>query len=81
MTPKQKIIVEFCLSNNNACTKKDAMNLIDTHYCNGEKHVGEVLSRMVKAGILVRIKPGYFKLGTGVKKVKNVHNPNQTNLF
>lgn len=81
MKPKQKIIVEFCLKNNNECTKADAMRLINTHYANGEKHVGEVLSRMVKSGILIRIKPGFFKLGDGVRKVRNIIAPNQQNLF
>lgn len=32
------------------------------YYCNGSKHLGEVLSRMVKSGHLIRIKPGVYKV-------------------
>lgn len=33
------------------------------YYCNGDKHLGAVLSRMVRSGHLVRIKPGVYKVG------------------
>lgn len=43
------------------------MGLINTHYCNGDKHVGDCLSRMVKSGLLIRVKPGVFITGNGKK--------------
>jgi len=67
MTKKQKIIIEFARQNNNTLTKKDAMGLINTHYHNGSKHVGDSLSRMVKAGFLIRVKRGVFELGKGTR--------------
>ena len=33
------------------------------YYYNTEKHVGHTLSRMVKNGLLVRVKKGYYKRG------------------
>lgn len=81
LSDKQKKVIEFCLSNNNTISKKQAMGLINTHYCNGEKHVGEVLSRMVKQGLLVRIKPGHFQLGKGTKNKPSTIDNNQVNLF
>lgn len=65
MSWKRQKIIEFCKKNGNRITKKDAMSLIDDYYCNGEKHVGEVLSRLVKSGVLERIKPGLFKIAEG----------------
>ncbi|MEZ7496489.1 hypothetical protein QO206_13405 [Leeuwenhoekiella aequorea] len=38
------------------------------YYFNTEKHVGETLSRMVKNGILVRVKKGYYKRGKSTPK-------------
>lgn len=31
-------------------------------YCNSNKHFGVILSRMVKKGILIRVKKGVFKI-------------------
>ncbi len=44
-------------------TKQDAVSLIGgRYYCNEDKHVGDLLSRMVDSQFIVRIKPGHFKL-------------------
>lgn len=51
------------------------------YYYNGDKHAGDVLSRMVKSGLLIRVKKGLFKLGSGNKPNKELINPNQTNIF
>lgn len=32
-----------------------------SYYCNTDKHLGDVLSRMVNNGLLERVKKGYFK--------------------
>lgn len=51
------------------------------YYHNGNKHAGDVLSRMVKSGLLIRVKNGVFKLGSGNKKQNIVINPNQLDLI
>lgn len=81
MTEKQKAVVNFCLQNNNRITKKEAMTIINDHYCNGAKHVGEVLSRMVKTGMLIREKPGVFILGKGKRSNPTKVYDNQPTIF
>lgn len=81
VTPKQKAVIDYCISHGNKITKKEAMTIIDDHYYNGEKYVGEVLSRMVKMDMLVRIKPGVFELGKGKRNNRTVQDNNQSNLF
>lgn len=78
LTVKQQKVVNFInRSEDKQITKKQAVELIDDHYCNGDKHVGEVLSRMVKSGTLERVKNGVFKIGSGKsKKVFIVENQN-----
>jgi hypothetical protein len=63
LSNKRKLIIEFCLANSNEITKGQAFSVIGhTYYYNGDKHTGDVLSRMVKAGILERVKKGNYKL-------------------
>jgi len=76
LSEKQRKVIEFCHKNDGKITKKQAMDIIDTHYYNGEKYVGNVLSRMVNAGLLIREKPGHFRVG---KAKDNVNE--QTKLF
>ena len=79
ITEKQKAVIRFAQENGGEITKKQAMTIINDHYCNGEKHVGEVLSRMVKRGMLTRIKPGLFRVG-GLRPSEAL-DPNQSKLF
>lgn len=62
---KQKLIINAALQNGGSITKKEAILVpgVDTYYCNERKHVGDILSRMVNNGSLIRIKPGHFKVG------------------
>lgn len=63
-------------------TKKEVVDLFGhCYYHNGEKHIGDMLSRMVNNGLLIRIKPGVFKRGMGNRKDKVYNNPSQANLF
>jgi hypothetical protein len=80
LSDKQKKVLAYCHAHDGKITKKEAMSIIDDHYCNGEKHVGDVLSRMVKAGLLTREKPGVFKIGKGGRS-KSAGIENQTQLF
>lgn len=79
-TRKQQKIIEFLMTHE-TMTKNDAMGLIDDYYCNGAKHVGDILSRMVKRGFIERIKPGLFKRGTTKTVVRDFKDPNQLDLF
>lgn len=81
LTDKQKKVIAFCHANDGRITKKQAMELIDTHYHNGDKHVGETLSRMVKAGLLIREKPGHFRIGKGTRLSNATIIDNQPDLF
>ena len=75
MTQNQKMIVEFARSNNNQITKKQACDLIP-FYHNTQKHVGYILTRMVKSNMLKRIKIGLYELSNGQKEIIN-----QSQLF
>lgn len=79
MTDKQKIIFDF-VRENGSITKKTAVDKIGgSYFINASKHVGDVLSRMVKSGLLKRVKNGVFELG--VRTNKNTVNENQLDLF
>lgn len=84
LTWKQKTVIDFInKSIDKQITKKQAMELINDHYANGAKHVGDCLSRMVNSGLLERVKSGTFTIGKGklVGKQGIEENKNQTQLF
>ena len=70
-------------------TKKEVNeNFADMYYCNGAFHLGEILSRAVKSGKLVRISRGIYKLPDSPKppakpttKAKPTTAENQLSLF
>lgn len=70
MTVNQRKIIEFARSNNNQITKKQACALIP-FYHNTQKHVGDVLTRMVRSNMLKRIKNGLYELSSGQKEIIN----------
>lgn len=79
MTDKQQMVFDYVRSNGQI-TKQKAVELIGKiYYCNADKHVGDVLSRMVKAGLLKRIEPGLFELGDRTNKTAVPEN--QLDLF
>jgi hypothetical protein len=44
-------------------TTAEAVKIFGRHiYTNAEKHIGTRLARMVKRGLIVRLKPGVFAL-------------------
>ena len=46
------------------------------YYHNGQKYIGEILSRMVKQGLIERVKPGVFRLpDTPMEKCKRQGKP------
>ena len=81
MTPDQRTIYNF-ISDNGTATKSDIVALDGgQYYRNADKYIGDRLSRMVKAGILERVRPGVFRIGSGKKPGNVPVNENQTTLF
>lgn len=62
LSRKQRSVVAY-LEKNGEMTLSQATALIGGDiYANAEKHVGALLSNMVNRGLLIRTKPGVFKL-------------------
>lgn len=81
ISEKQRTILDFAIKNNNKITKKQAIEILgNCYYCNAQKHVGDILSRMVKSQLLKRIKNGFFEIKTK-KTVVNIINPSQLELL
>lgn len=82
MTPDQKEILDFARRLGGYFTKQEAVKAFGGGYhCNGDKHVGDRLSRMVNSGLLERISPGKYKIGKGKKKAPANTDTNQIELF
>jgi hypothetical protein len=82
MTPEQKQIIAIVQANGGEITKAQVVQEIGrNYYYNGENHVGQRLSRMVNAGLLIRVKPGAFKLGKGTKSKPATIAGDQPTLF
>jgi hypothetical protein len=57
-----KSILYKHFKNAESFTLTEAVNLVGKfYYCNERFHVGNILSRMVKGGVLIRLKKGVFK--------------------
>lgn len=81
MTKDQRTIYNF-IRDNGTATKADIVALDGgKYYRHAEKYIGERLSRMVKAGLIERVKPGVFRIGGGKKQAVEPVNENQTALF
>lgn len=63
--------------------KKELNSLVSFgYYHNGDKHFGDVLSRMVKNGSLIRLSKGVYKIsGKEVTRKKIKDSINQTKLI
>lgn len=77
----QKAILAFALEKAKAgdqITKKECVEKYKGwYYANAQKYVGEALSRLVKSGKLIRVKPGVFALKNKVVQTPAI----QTQLF
>jgi len=82
MTHEQKQIMAFARQKGCAFTKAEIVEAIGKeYYCNGDKHLGDRLSRMVNANLLNRVKPGVFEISTGKKSKTSTIADGQQSLF
>ena len=81
MTPDQRKIINFIQSKGTATKAEIVAFDGGQHYCNADKYIGDRLSRMVNAGMLERVKPGVFMIGSGKKSGNEPVDENQTTLF
>jgi len=81
MTTDQRAIYNFVRSKGEATKAEIFAFTGDPYYCNGEKYIGDRLSRMVNAGFLIRVKKGVYKCGIGKKSRPVAAIENQLNLF
>jgi len=61
---KQQEICRYLSTVEQATTKEISSGVSFGYYANGSKHLGEILSRMVKSRKIIRVKKGSFKLAT-----------------
>lgn len=81
MTPIQRSIITWARSLGGYFTKREAVAQYGhRYYCNADFHVGNLLSTMVKRGILVREKPGHYRIGKKIQPPPTIP-ANQTDLF
>ena len=84
ISPKQTIILQT-LQDKDSMSKSELMKELHVnrwYYANSEKHFGEVLKRMVNAGLIERISKGRFKFKSSNRvSNNNEFSKNQTELF
>jgi|LakMenE01Jun11ns_1017448.scaffolds.fasta_scaffold8545847_2 hypothetical protein len=81
ISDKQKEVLAFLRTVEQADIHQIYRAVSFSYYCNYEKYIGEICSRLVENGHITRVKPGVFKLG-GTKKAETEHNnPKQISLF
>lgn len=84
LTPQQQQILKDAQERGGTITKKEIVEMYGGQYhCGADNHLGAMLSRMVKSGLLIREKPGVFIVGAGKKNkpATIIEVENQTTLF
>lgn len=82
LSEHQASILKYLRSVECATKQQIYENSTMSYYHNWQKHAGDVLSRMVKQGLITRTKTGVYAIrGTGRKQSIEVENPNQVKLF
>lgn len=59
---RQQEVMKYLSSVETASLEEIYNNVSFSYYCNYKKHLGDVLSRMVKSNIVERVKKGVFKV-------------------
>ena len=80
---KTKQILKYLATVESATLSELYQNSDYSYYLNWQKHFGDVMSRLVKQGFVIRIKPGVFRLNETMKRPGKPieENPNQLGLF
>lgn len=60
LTDKQKRILHF-IGDDEVTKRKIVTRFQGWHYANASHHIGMILSRMVKSGLIDRVKKGVYK--------------------
>ena len=67
-TFKQKILLELIKQNGEMQKSAIVEHCDGWYYANADKHVGDILSRMVESNLIHRPKQGLYKYGPDPKK-------------
>ena len=78
---KQDEVIKYLNTVEQASLKEIYSNTPIYYYCNELKHLGALMSRMVKSGKVSRVKRGVFKKNEGCRIVADKIDPNQKTLF
>lgn len=71
LTPHQKTILNLFQKEKRPMKKSEIVELVFISYYHGkDKYIGEILSRMVKNGLLVRVSNGMYALNITDKQMK-----------
>jgi len=78
----QLLIIQYLFGKGEVSKSKmmQEMEIESWYYHNSEKHFGDILSRMVNRGFIIRVKKGVYKLKEN-QTSKTIVNPNQIELF
>jgi len=81
LTQHQKAIIIYLQTGHKE--KKQIVNKFKSwHYANSNKHIGDILSRMVNRGLIVRVKKGIYGISKEpVSSVSEMIDPKQQSLF
>lgn len=85
MTTDKQLEVQIYLKKVKCATIEQIYeNVSFYYYCNANKHLGALLSRMVKSGKIARVQKGLFMYIDAKtyldNRMKEIHNPNQLKL-
>lgn len=78
LTPSQKKVLKLAQDMGGTVVSSTIVEALGgAYFRNPEKYVGDIVSRMVKSGLLIRVKPGVFRLPTAddPKKAKGAMVP------
>ena len=84
LTDHQRAILKFIGEPGREVKKSEIVDEFSYwHYCNSSKHIGDTLSRMVKTGLLDRVKVGTYRLGRSRSGTiaATISDPGQQSLF
>lgn len=82
LTPQQSEILSFVKKQGVPVTFRQVVDEFeDNYHSNGEQCIGQILGRMVNAGLLQRHRKGVYILGPGKKQKPPTPAPEQPTLF